>query len=229
MVDREARTRLIEVTESYLNGEITTSQFDDELCGIDMDTCDPTVEEAVYILSSSYSDFELHIPRVRLTKEDWDDIQRLLLLLHSDAHLHVKHRLAWSWRQPIAALTLLVFVAVAYRLGLGEHLFTLAIPFGLVAILLGKGQSQPPEDEIRRSTTLAPFASVAQLLAVHRRTPEFRKKPYPPKLGRASIWDACGERAIGACHIGLSLILSPLVLLRQSFPGVWQEVTVACP
>ncbi len=63
------------------------------------------------------------------SKEEWDDFNRLLLLLEADGELEtVKTWREWHPLQGVATLLFAVFVALAIRVGFGEHLFAYALP-----------------------------------------------------------------------------------------------------
>ena len=73
-VDRKNRDLLIAAINRYLDGETTAFKFDDEIFGIKSD--DPTISYAVRQLWYFYDDLKDH--KVRLSKEGWDYIQRLI-------------------------------------------------------------------------------------------------------------------------------------------------------
>lgn len=217
MVDRDARDKLADLIDSYLDERITAFEFADAERGITSKTKDRTVVHVAWALWHFYDDLEDHT--VHMPKEVWDYVQRLLLLLRSDAEI-CKQRRIWSWRQAVAAAALICFFAVAIPMGFGKHLFLVAIPFGLISIAISD-EFRKPKDEDEETITLAPFASITEVLRVRRTVPGFRKRRYPP--GLESRRTRSRSVVPGMCVLTAGwLMLSPLVLALQLLPG-WDK------
>ncbi len=217
MVDREARDKLADLIESYLDERITSFEFADAQVEITSKTKDRTVSHVAWALWHFYDDLEDHT--VDVPKEVWDYIQRLLLLLRSDAEIR-KQRRIWSWRQAIAAVTLIGFLAVAIPMGFGKHLFVVAIPFGLISVAISD-EFRKPKDEDEETITLAPFASITEVLCVRRTVPGFRKRRYPPEFKSKRKRSRFVVPAMWVVTIPW-LMLSPVVLALQLLPG-WEK------
>jgi len=105
MVDREARNRMIEALESYMDEHIRALEFDDALVAIEASTSDETVKLLRWDLWSVYDDLEDH--KVIASKEEWDALNRVRLFLESDAEIEMERR--WTWRQAAAITGLLCY------------------------------------------------------------------------------------------------------------------------
>lgn len=172
-----------------------------------------------------YDDIKDH--KVCLSKDAWDYHQRILLLLKSDAHVIVEQKRRWTWRQLGAALSVLVFLAIASQIGWGEHLFCVAIPFGAISIALSNAArpmsaahaSVPPAH-------LIPFESLTQLLRLRRIVRGFRKRPYPGDATLKPIRGQFSEFSNWLSMISHWVLFSPLVLAYQAFPERQEHVRV---
>jgi hypothetical protein len=174
-VDREARDRLVVTINRYLDEEISAFQFDEEIFDDIWDTTDdPTIGYIISSLWYFYDDCKDH--KVRLSKEAWDYFQQLILLLQSDFHMEEHTKRQWSMRQFIAAVALALFGLSIVWLGIGKHLLAIAVPFGVVSILLlsWRTRSMPQPDPF--AIAITPFSSVLELLQVRRRIHKFKKK-----------------------------------------------------
>ena len=128
IVDRQKRDVLIGAINRYLDGKTTAFEFDDEIFGIESD--DPAIH-IVRQLWYFYDDCKDHT--VQLAEGHWDLIQRLVLILRSDAQIEISTRRRWDLRSLLAG-ALLLFVYAATWFGFGKQLLALAIPFGVVSI-----------------------------------------------------------------------------------------------
>ncbi len=88
MVDRAGRERVFDLTLLFMQGEIGSFEFDDALSKIE--TRDKTLKEVIKLLWFFYDD--LKDEKINLTKSGWDDLNRLLLILKSDAILKQKRK-----------------------------------------------------------------------------------------------------------------------------------------
>ena len=86
MVDRAGRERVFDLTLLFMGGEIGSFEFDDALSKIE--TKDTTLKEVIHLLWFFYDDLENK--KIDLDKSGWDDLNRLLLILKSDAILKPK-------------------------------------------------------------------------------------------------------------------------------------------
>ena len=215
-VDRPQRDRLLEIIGRYLNGEITAFAFDAAIFEVRSETTDATVKHVVDLLWHFYDDCKDH--KVNLNKWEWDFIQRVRLLLESDAALEVSVRRVWSWTQAAAATAIAGFAWFAFQIGFGSHLMILAIPFGGISIAIAHDRARLAAENQDGATTLGPFSSFEQLRSVRCRVGHFRKQHYPAQLPSRRIRSRVGEFAIMLQTYAPWLLFSPIVLLAQLFP-----------
>ncbi len=224
IVDRQSRDRLVEAIESYLNDDATAFQFDEQIMAIRKATRDNTVHYAVATLWCFYDDLQDH--KVHLTKEAWDFIQRLVLILKSDWRLEESHNWRWSFTQLVAAAGFVAFVALTAFFGLSWHLLFATIPLGGLAIailVLRKREAPWPS---RHEVALTPFAFFRELIALRRSVPGFAKQRYRPEVGARTVrttWDRC---RIGFQFHMCLVVLSPIALFALMFPRSVRQLRV---
>ena len=218
-VDREGRDRLVAVIEQYLDEQTTTPQFVDGISQVRNSTDDPTVDHMAEELCFDYYVCEDH--KVALSKEGWDYFQRLILVLKSDAHIEETRTCRWSVTQPIAAISLLLFGLSIAWLGFPYYLFLIA-PLYAVSVLLWHWDGRPVTCASTMDFALVPFASVAELLNVRRRTVRFAKRKYPVRLkSKGTRWPTSmlDAMTLVVAYVGW-LALTPLILLLQLLPVI---------
>lgn len=214
-VDRENRDRLADAVRRYLGEEITTSAFDDEIHAIRDASDDPTIRLIVGWLWYHYDDFIDH--EVRLSKDEWNYFQRLLLVLASEAHVVVETRRRWSATQLAAVAALMLFGGGVAWLGLGWRLVSIAIPSLAavsIAIAWRPGVNRPSKSE----SILTPFTSFAELRAVRRQVVGFAKRKYPPHVGSRRIRSPAADFAMWLPTVAIWTLCSPVVLALQVLP-----------
>ena len=231
MVDREARDAMVGAMERYLNEEITAFEFDDALSEIE--TEDETVSDTRISLWFFYDDCKDH--KVVATKEDWDFLHRIILVLKSSAHIKTPRRMRWTMRQPIAACCLLLYGVMAYFMGFGSHLLFAHAACGIVSMGLAYWRYHPAASPShRKQQALAPFSSVSELLAVRRKVRCFTKGKYSPAIEERRIRNVILNAAMLVVFVALPalpfwLTLSPLVLFGQSIGEVDVAPRVVMP
>ncbi len=208
------RAGLAALIRSFLDGEIKAFDFDERLDAF-RSTSDPVMEHVAYAAWFHYDDCVDHY--ACLSKEEWDYFQRLLLLLESDCAIETTRRRIWSVRQLLAAVALCVFVYFAVHAGWGQHLLILAMPFGVISILLADAprQTQVPDDPYE--PIIHPFASLSDLEAAYHSV-AFRKTQYPKHLRANIIRSPSMDRIHMLYSHVIWLMFSPIVLLFQTFP-----------
>ena len=226
MIDRKARDELLSDIDAYLTGEIMAFDFDERLSELPSD--DETVDFVVRELWFFYDDCTDH--EVSLSKEGWDDIQRLILVLRSNAEVRVRARRRWSAHPIIAGIALLAFVLMATRLGWGYHLFLLALPFGVLSVALSRSRDRW-RDRVARTEHeprehLFPFASMGEIRTAHCAALGFRKRRYPAELGSRRIRGRFEESVLRALSLSMWMLFSPAVLLLQMLPQRDDDVRV---
>lgn len=222
MIDRQARNRMVEAIEAYLDDRITAFEFDERL---DASSMDPLVGEVAHLCWFHYDDCTDHL--VVLSKEQWDLFQRLILLLKSDVESlppceRIKRR--WGFDHALAWLGCIVFVALASVAGWGPQLLMLALPFGALSMLIQRHQDRQPKPPSRRIAARFPFSSWSQLRHVVSRTPGFSKRRYRQAIaGRRVRSEAREVFSRMIAHAGW-LVCGPLILLAQGFPTVVHQL-----
>jgi hypothetical protein len=176
-----------------------------------------------------YDDLEDH--RIVASKELWDHLNRLLLLLESDGELEtVRSWRVWHPLQGVAAVLLVGFVVVAIQVGFGEHLLAYALPFGPPSMLLAWLNSRRRQRTASNAeSALAPFPSTRSLLAVRRRVAGFVKHRYPHAIARRTIRDPIINRLM---WVGWSIawcMFSPAGLFLQMLPERESETRIRMP
>lgn len=213
-LDRLHREMLIDAIDRYLHEELTAFQFDELIFDIHGKTDDETVKHVIDYLWLFYDDCDDH--KVVLNRVSWNCIQRLRLLLKSDANLDFSEHHIWSRSQIVAAAALLAFTWLACASGIGSHLMIAAIPFGFVSIALSSWRRRLYRSAANWDETLHPFTSISQLLWVGHGVSEFRKEKYPSHLATRRI-----RRTFGLptwAQYPFWLLYSPVILLVQLLP-----------
>jgi hypothetical protein len=221
--DRESRNRLIDCINRYLDESITAFQFDDELDSLADETGDATVRLIALELWYCYDDCKDH--HVVLSKESWDYIQRLLLVLKSGKTVVEEHWRVWSWTQAAAAAGVLFFIVCLIDLGIGPHILGITAALGILASALTGRRAAPPLPT-RDEMAVMPFSSVAHMLSIYRSC-GFRKRRYPPQLLGRRIRSHQSDVMIAAEQYVVCIICSPLVLLWQMLPHSRHRLRVA--
>src|SRR5690606_19831852 len=104
-----------------------------------------------------------------------------------------RHRRVWFVTQPIAALVLAGYCYFAFWLGFDHQLLALAIPFGIISIVLYWWRRWSTPQPTAREMALSPFSSVAELRAVRRSVGDFVKQRYPERLSSRQLRTRCAE------------------------------------
>lgn len=213
--DRRNRDRIAAAIDDYLNERIGSDAFVDAINGAAQESSDPTVKEVRNLLWGLCDDMLDH--RVVLSKEEWDYVQRLLLLLRSDAHLETTTRRIWTARQPLAVLGLAIFGFAVLWFGWKLDLVSVTMPLAVAAILLLRWRSRATMPS-RRWIALTPFASVTELLQVRRQVGAFVKVRYPGRLKGKRLRSAFWERLMMFYSSLWLMLVSPLALLWLAIP-----------
>lgn len=229
MVDRDARNKMIAATRSFMDSGIGSFRFDEILYEIRKSTNDETVKDVAELLWGHYDDLKDH--EIVVSKEEWDYLNRLLLLLESDATLKFNESSSpLCWRNFVAGASLACFLVLACHSGFGTHLFLMAIPFGLISMLLSfLGSRAKTRDPIAAKADAVPFASIGNLFAIRRRVSEFSRHRYPHDLKTRRLRSSVAGFMMYIPAAVLWLILSPIVLLRQIFPDKVVTASVELP
>jgi hypothetical protein len=228
MIDREARDRMEAAIRSYMAEETTAFQFDETLFGIGSETQDQTAQHVGRALWFLYDDITDHTIVAR--KTEWDYLNRLALLLKSDAEVEQGPATRrWSLRNGIAAAALLGFVMTAFRLGWGQHLFAVAASFGIVSMLLAYWERREAKAPSGIEVAVAPFPSISSLLSVRRTIPGFPRRRYPPGLQGRRIRSPWETKVMLIPARLMWLMFAPVILFFQMLPQVEAPTRVRMP
>jgi len=237
MVDREARDELAEFIEWWADGEIGALQFGASLDGICTRTQDETVRHVVdelALLNDDTEDYDDHTEDYlwEPDREGWDYLQRLLLLLRSDGEMVKAGGPKPSARQVVAAGTLALAATVSAASGFcWAAVLGSAACCAVVMLILSRSEHSPLADAAGTTDAglLYPFSSAAEMLALHRTVPSFRKRRFDPPHGHEAQLQYDLDWVPG--HQGLTLVdifafavilitglcWAPLLLLMMAF------------
>lgn len=221
MVDREARDKMEALIRDFMEERLTSFKVDDLCFEIKKSTRDPVVVETADTFWLFWDDFQDH--KFIADKEDWQLLNRLRLLLQSDAELEFEPgRRTWDWTQAAAVAGLLGFAGMAWRLGWGEHLNIYGIPFGVLSMGIAwirNRRQQAEEARLENKPETLPFSSYGNLRLIRRQVPGFLRLPYPATLAGRRLRNRWVERImLLPCGVAW-LICSPVPLFFQTLPG----------
>jgi len=217
--DRESLAATI---RAFLDSEITAFEFDERLEDF-RDSEDPVLQYVAVAVWHYYDDCDDHL--VCMNREEWNFLQRLLLMLSSDCTLEIQSQRIWSFRQLIAAACLIVFIVFAVQAGWGHHLLVLAVPFGAISMLLSWLRRSAPAPTDPYQSAIDPFASLSDLRHAYRST-AFRKIRYPASVAGRRIRSPFMDRFNWFYVHVVWLLLSPVALFMQSLPRTETQVRV---
>ena len=226
-VNRADRDALIEVTNQYLREELTAFAFDEKLSEIEERTNDETAKWVRVQLWGFYDDCDDH--KVVCDKAEWDMIQRLLLLLKSDATVVIETGPAkWTARQAIAAAGLVVAGWTVWRTGWGSHLLIFNIPLGVVSMGLSWWRGRAESKRELHGDAVAPYGSVVDLRSTRRAVRGYVKLRYPGQLAGRRIRSPMVDWVYWLQWGAFWLMFSPVALafqLRPERQTTWRVVS----
>lgn len=215
MVDRQERGQMIATLHSYMDEQITAFEF--ELVMDKIKSPDQTVKDIKAALYWFIDDNTDH--KVIATKEDWDYLNRLLLLLQSDCALKIlKTKWRWDVQQFVALTCLFLFTAVAYWTGVAAPLFIAFICFGLLSKLLATLNSRITMKRERVEYAIVPFPSFTSLLTIRRSVPKFSRHRFPVLLQNRHKHRPIHDWIMWVISLPCWIIFSPITLLFQALP-----------
>ena len=219
MLDRAARNQMASAIRLYLDEQIGSNHFDELIENASAKTKDETVKELRLMLWGLYSDLEDH--KIRTSKQEWDYIYRILLLIESNGEFELSKKCKWDNNRIVAAAGVIIFTVLVFYTGWGYHLLLLSIPFGLlsfaIAINRRTEQPKPSQAELR----VIPFNSIKDIFKARRQVTVFKKRPYPLKLKPQKI-EAVMDNYVLKPLLNLQSIIfylffGPLPLLLEVF------------
>ena len=206
---------MIEAIQSYMDEAILSDQLDNLLGEIASGTQDATVRTVGLAVWGFYDDFQDHL--VVASKEQWDYLNRLLLLLRSDAQATVvRERFRIIHGAPLFALGVYLCLIASSRLSI-EGILGWAVPFGLVSMAFAWLRRRWAAKHAPKPAT-TPFPTLGCLLAVRRSVEHFERKHYPRALAGRRLRSRVNEALLWALWIPGWLIFSPIVLAVQALP-----------
>lgn len=215
--NRADRDALIAVTNEYLREEITAFAFDERLSAIEARTNDETVKWVRAQLWGFYDDCDDH--KVVCDKAEWDMIQRLVLLLKSDASVVIDTGPAkWTVRQAVAAAGLVVAGWILWKTGWGSHLMVFNIPLGVLSMGLSWWRGRSDSKNEPRGDAVAPFGSLVELRSTRRAARGFVKLRYPGRLAGRRIRSPMVDWVYRLQWGAFWLMFSPVALAFQLRP-----------
>ena len=188
-VDREERDKLIEIINRFINREITSFQYDDELFEelsyISEDSLtDQTIIKTRDILWYYYDDIVDH--KAEFSKEAWDFHQRLILILKSDAHIREESKSHFTHFHPQAAIELSLFILSYFIFGISMHLAVAYILIFIQSILLNRVKRKEIPVYSEQERAVMPFSSVSEMAKVYKSVNDHQKIGYQAELQTAS-------------------------------------------
>jgi hypothetical protein len=225
MIDRPARDQAAAALKSFMNEEITAFQLNDRLFAGANPVRDETLQSLSWAVWSHYDDIQDH--KIVATKEEWDFLNRVRLLLESVAEIKTSEtRRTWHLRQAVAAVSLALFCLVAGRTGIGNHLLIYAMPFGLVSMGLAWWKRRDEAKASLAQAAITPFPSVSNLLTLRRSISGFQKLRYRAATGQRRIRGRLVESAYWLQWGVFWLMFAPVALLFQTLPGKESDLTI---
>ena len=220
---------MAQAIRSYMDETTSAFQFDEALSDIAASTKDETVVSVRHHLWFFYDDVKDH--KVVAGKEEWAYFNRLLLLLQSEGTIEVvKTSRHWHFRQAVAAASLIGFGLVVLQTGFGQHLFTYAVPFGVVSMILAWFNARQQRKSITaEDLATAPFPSVGSLLSVRRSVSGFTKARYPLAIAGRRIRDPFLDKINRVLQGVMWLMFSPVPLFFQMLPERACESRIRVP
>lgn len=216
MVDRNNRDKLIVEIQNFLNKKTESFEFDENIFEISDNSEDKTIKYVVKkVLWYYYDDLKEH--KIAIGKEDWDTIQRFVLILKSNQEIIEKKEKKYTIRQALSLGLLSVFIVSYFYVGYNIKLLYISIGLGIFSMSLSWWKIKSEKDTFE-NWKLYPFSNIPQLLKLRRKQKSFQKQPYNQKVGTNEIRSNFIYYLM-LIHSRLSwLVFSPFVLLYQSLP-----------
>lgn len=226
MVDLVARAKVRSAVDDYLSDRITSFAFDERLWEIETD--DETVRYVSHLLWFTYDDMSDH--PVRLDKQSWNTIQRLLLLLDSAAEFRSHRQRVWHVSQVAAAVT---FCSICYLFwNYPQGWFVPFLIGGAISVGLGTWRANVRAAQIPAEPTdpwhAWPFPSLSAIRRAMAIAPSFSKRKFRPEI--IERYPRSRLERLGALNISLPrfiewplsrlgwCVMSPVILLAQCLP-----------
>lgn len=225
MVIPDDRIGLIQCINEYLDEKIKAFEFDEKLDEF-RDSKDSTVRIIAFDLWYIYDDLIDH--SIHATKDDWDSLQRLILLLASGAELvkeDFKYNKTYTLLRLSSAILLISYIAQAFIFLPGcvvWQMLSLAVNMVLDKQQESARKKTMPEDCV-------PFANFSEIRHAVQLCDGFRKKRYPRKIEERRIRSKVHELSLHVLNIPLYFCLQPLILVANLLQGAGSYFKVKFP
>ncbi|WP_417376737.1 hypothetical protein [Gimesia maris] len=220
MINRDERNQLAALIRRYIDdqfaGPAEIRDFDEQLFSY-LDCDDAAVRYVAETLLDYYQD-----DTAELTKQLWDHIQRLLLLLDSRSTVSVKYFSRLSWTQPVAALLFFFCLFIALETGIGWHLYLWAVPIGLCSTFLIYIREFRP-DRGALDPIISPFNTIADLRVAYE-SAGFVKKRYPLRIEPSTVSEP--QKRLALILWTVFPVPALLLLIFYCFPDYDCEIKV---
>lgn len=170
MLDKAARQEAIGIIDGLIERRIDLDEFENNVMDIDSD------DSVVQTLQSQLLD-DCLIESADLSKDEIAHLNRLLLLLQSDAEIvQLRTPAQWGMQQLLALACIAGILMLAIRLGWGPQVATpIWLSYFDISILCIFDSTKDD-----RHSLYWPFQDFRSLLSVRRRTPTFAKRKFCP-------------------------------------------------
>jgi len=230
MIDRNARDKMVEAIEAYMDEKIEAFEFDDQIMDISWDCKDIAVQRSVEILWYFYDDLVDH--KVTATKESWNLFHRILLLLKSDADISVSRQVIWSVTQIIALICLLVIPVAAVCSGSTWPYPVCWFCAGVLSYAMSRYRGKIDTDfakEYKEHYDSYPFQTWWEIFQAAKSVSGFHKKKLPQEIlvrkiraREGFLTKVTNMLLLVFCWIPLIaigwIVVSPIILVAQIFP-----------
>lgn len=229
MIDRNARDKMVEAIEAYMDEKIGAFEFDERIMNISCGNCkDIAVRRSVDILWYLYDDLTDH--KIVANKECWNLLHRILLLLKSDVEMNVSRQVTWSVTQIVALLCLLAIPVTACVFQGGWPYPVCWACAGVFSFVIFRHRDQIETDmtkEYKEHYDSFPFQSWLEIFQAAKSVPGFHKKKLTREICKRKIRSSFFSRFMNITIPGFVCFpfvavawfaITPLVLVYQLFP-----------
>lgn len=228
MIDRQARDAMSEAVKSFMDQRIGSDKFDHTLDQIASTTQDGSVRAVRDALWSFYSDTEDH--KIRATKEVWDCVNRLRLVLASNVEAEwYRTGRRWNIYKTLFVVCLAGFGVVGVCAGFGKVFVLYWFLSGFVTCTLlwvwNRNEIKPWSPDI----PIFPFPSVRAIFSARRQVPNFARKRYPKSMARKAKLHGYLDNMMWFLRLPLWVLMAPLALFFLALPIRRQEMRLKMP
>ena len=229
MIDREARNEVIQGIDEFMDDQCDSSDLDGLLDMVYFETQDETIRNLRFVVMQTYDFLWPHMIDVDLLK--WKFLNRVRLLLQSDAELTVTRQRRWTVRQTAALLSLVgypflfVMSLKLFGFAFGAHFALLFSTLCILTFVFLRNRIPKPLD-IR----LNPFSNDREILAIRKTISTFVKKPYPEEIANRWHSEPYYESEIRTKLMTVfEWIFIPSLLLSPILPEVHEKREIKLP